>query len=953
MASRRAHPVSAPEREWDLATDSPMGVVVIQHIRRSAYAAVMLAICLISASAIAAAGDAASRPTAGLATFSLNFKDTPLDTVLDYFSKTIGFEILKDGPIDARVTIMSKQPVTAEEAITMLSAALRVNDFAVTREGRFLHIGSRDKARKGNVPVHFGNNPADIPDTDELITQVVPVQNVSAEKLKDDLKPIANADMTANEGSNSIIITDSSSIVRRLVQIISQLDQHESTTSEIRIVQLKHANAAATAKLIDTLFKQQTPPAPQQNRGMPMPQQPDQQGAEAGGPQRHGATVITAADDRTNTVLILASADTLKLIDTIIDRLDADNPNPAPQTGMRIYPLRFAQADATAKLINTVFKAKESTPSPFFFLQGLSPPEEAGKEAPINAVSDDRTNTLVVTGPPTKLADVDALVQKLDASPMSSAELRVIHLKYMDAGTAAKLVEDTFQPKKTTEEDNSPFRFIFLSPVAPEEKVQGVKITATYDERTNNLLISAPHEMLDTIEKVVRDLDTDSTTEDTLFIYHLRNAQAEHLEFTLNVLFGNISNGGQNQQNNPQNPQQLQQNANPLAGGAPPANNSNSNTNSNTRNGNNRNQQNQNRHTQIGQGFLSEMTGQVLVVAEPDTNSLLVSTSTKFEKKVQDVIAELDRPVPQVLIRCLIAEVTHDNSLDLGTDFSVLDLRSGGNGESLGSTLGAAAAAASATTPPGFVARVLESNVTATLQALAQTNKLDVLSRPYILTSDNQQADITVGDEVPFVTGSFTDENGGVHNTVVYQDIGIILNVTPHINPDGLVVMDISPEISALTGQTVTIQQGVDVPVFEKRSADSRVAIRDGQTIVIGGLMQDQKTENVSKIPLLGDIPLLGKLLFSYNTVSKTKTELLVFLSPHVAMEPDMLLGQSRNEVRGLKLLPGAIEPGAAQQQLNGMSRGSTTQPSVPLQLPPAIPPNNGAPEPPMPGDSH
>jgi general secretion pathway protein D len=340
-----------------------------------------------------------------------------------------------------------------------------------------------------------------------------------------------------------------------------------------------------------------------------------------------------------------------------------------------------------------------------------------------------------------------------------------------------------------------------------------------------------------------------------------------------------------------------------------------------------------------------------LVVAEPDTNSLLVSTSTKFEKRVRDVIAELDRPVPQVLIRCLIAEVTHDNSLDLGTDFSVLDLRASGNGESLGSTLGAAAAAASAATPPGLVARVLETNVTATLQALAQTNKLDVLSRPYILTSDNQAADITVGDEVPFVTNSFTDENGGVHNTVVYQDIGIILNVTPHINPDGLVVMDISPEISSLTGQTVSIQQGVDVPVFEKRSADSRVAIRDGQTIVIGGLMQDQKTENVSKIPLLGDIPLLGKLLFSYNTVSKTKTELLVFLSPHVAMEPGMLLGQSQEEMRGLKLLPNAIEPGAAQQQLNGMSQGSTTQPSVPLELPPSTPSNNGAPQPPMPGD--
>jgi len=106
------------------------------RLKGPAYLAEILAILIACQSAVAAVRDAASRPTTAPTTFSLNFKDTPLDTVLDYFSKTIGFEILKDGPIDARVTIMSKQPVSAEEAITMLSAALRVNDFAVTREGK-------------------------------------------------------------------------------------------------------------------------------------------------------------------------------------------------------------------------------------------------------------------------------------------------------------------------------------------------------------------------------------------------------------------------------------------------------------------------------------------------------------------------------------------------------------------------------------------------------------------------------------------------------------------------------------------------------------------------------------------------------------------------------------------------------------------------------------------------
>ncbi len=241
-------------------------------------------------------------------------------------------------------------------------------------------------------------------------------------------------------------------------------------------------------------------------------------------------------------------------------------------------------------------------------------------------------------------------------------------------------------------------------------------------------------------------------------------------------------------------------------------------------------------------GGVSELVGQVYVVADQDTNSLLVATATKYEDRVKSVINQLDSRVPQVLIKVLIAEVTHDNALNFGTDFSVLDITHTGKSGTFVSTLGAAAAAASTTTPGGMVVSLLEQDVQVKLQALAQENKLDVLSRPYILTSDNQEADITVGNEVPFVTSTDVDSNGGIHNSTTYEDIGIILTVTPHINPEGLVTMLVSPQISALTDQTVTISTGVALPVIELRSADSYLTVRDGQTVVIGGMMQDQKT---------------------------------------------------------------------------------------------------------------
>jgi len=271
--------------------------------------------------------------------------------------------------------------------------------------------------------------------------------------------------------------------------------------------------------------------------------------------------------------------------------------------------------------------------------------------------------------------------------------------------------------------------------------------------------------------------------------------------------------------------------------------------------------------------------------------------------------------------------VTHTDDSDLGGELSVLNLRPSGRGTEVFSDFDVAAQ------NNGLIFRLVEKDVTAALHVLQEVGKLDVLSRPYILTSDNQAANITVGQEVPFIRNTRTTETGQTINTIEYEDIGIILDVLPHINPEGLVIMDVAPEISTLTGTTVPISETVDAPVFAKRSALTRVAIRNGQTIVIGGLMEDRITDTIEKVPWLGDLPGIGAL-FSRTIKSKAKTELLIFLTPHVAALPEQLQGMTEQEKAHSKEFNKPENKRTLEEQLEGMKAGATILPADPTTMP-------------------
>ena len=311
---------------------------------------------------------------------------------------------------------------------------------------------------------------------------------------------------------------------------------------------------------------------------------------------------------------------------------------------------------------------------------------------------------------------------------------------------------------------------------------------------------------------------------------------------------------------------------------------------------------------------------QARVEIDEGTRTLFVTTDPVTNQQIRQVIDALERPVPQALIKVLFLEVTHTNDLDLGVDFAHSRTTADGDRSVVSSLFGVAAE------NRGGIVTILQNDLEATLRALSEVGTMNVLSRPSILASNNQEATITIGQEVPFIRNSRITDDGQTINTIEYEDIGIILTVTPHIGADGLIALDVAPEISTITGDTVAISDTVNAPVFAKRSAETHVLVPSGRTAVIGGLMEDQETTKVRKVPLLGDIPWLGGL-FRRTVTSTSKTELLIFLTPTLVDSTQgvaAMVGEAAGEA---ELVPQAIPAGALRRYLGSPDEAMPAEP--------------------------
>ena len=288
------------------------------------------------------------------------------------------------------------------------------------------------------------------------------------------------------------------------------------------------------------------------------------------------------------------------------------------------------------------------------------------------------------------------------------------------------------------------------------------------------------------------------------------------------------------------------------------------------------------------------------------TNALIIRDQENNLELLSAVIKSIDTITPQVSIETKIVETDLSNSDNLGIDW-VNGLTGTVTGatrptifpftQSSGSSsffppqtsFGAANAPTPTTgtsTTPGFTyGTISAAQLAATLQFLSTRSTTKILSNPRIVTLDNQKAKINVGEEYPEATYSFNSSTGALQVTGFTQlPIGVNFEVTPHVNNAGLITLDLHPQISAIlpgTSGFVTVN-GNQLPVTSNQEAETNVMVEDGKTLVIGGLITEQMLVQTTKLPVLGDIPWLGNLLFKNTNTTKNKKEVLIFLTPHI-----------------------------------------------------------------------
>ncbi|MBV2130883.1 type II secretion system secretin GspD [Arsukibacterium indicum] len=489
-----------------------------------------------------------------------------------------------------------------------------------------------------------------------------------------------------------------------------------------------------------------------------------------------------------------------------------------------------------------------------------------------HVVNYDPSNVIMMTGPAAVVNRIVDIIQRVDKA--GDQELEILKLEFASAGEIVRILENIYKSQGRAEQPD------FLIP----------KIVA--DERTNSVIVSGELQARQRVIELAKRLDAELKTSGNTRVYYLKYAKAEELVPVLKGVSESIVAEVQG------------------ATGAAGA---------------------QGARRSGGTGR------EISIEAHADSNSLVVTAQPDMMRSLEDVIRQLDIRRAQVLVEAIIVEVFEGDGTDFGVQW--LNANGGGTNFSNGNTIpivnvaGAAALASQVnqgtttttvvdgvpvtqTTPDSnrdysALATVLQGlngamlgfyngDWAAILQAVRTSTNSNVLATPHITTMDNQEAFFLVGQEVPVITGSTTGANNtNPFQQVQRQEVGIKLKVTPQINEGNAVQLTIEQEVSSIGGATP-----VDITI-NKREIKTTVMTDDGATVVLGGLIDEDVQESESKVPLLGDIPLLGHL-FKSTSVTKQKRNLMVFIKATIVREGSAISGISKakyNHIRAEQLL--------------------------------------------------
>ena len=731
----------------------------------------------------------------GADTIAMDFYGLDIDHLLRLLSETAQVTITRSDQVTGPVTVIAPQPVSIDVAFQIVNSVLQVRGFTMIRAGTGIYkvVPIADAIQSG-LPPHFGADPSLVVPSDDLITQVIPLENLTASDIAAQLEGLLSASaLVVPTSTNWLIITDTAANVHTALTIIADLE--DQLSGGLQVFPIQYRGAVEMAELVTEIvlsrggaagagrrpaWERRVAARGPQQRGPRQPARPQAQAALAG-PE------FCYPDERTNKLIVVATPLHLRQIAELISQLDRPV---SLRDSYFIYPV-----------------------------QNLMASELAGLIAP--------------------LVGAELTVSSTGAAGSGGAAGR--------SSTAARL-----RTRPGASVQSSSGRSIGARTVGGQSR------TGTADPQSRDSLRVEP----------------------LAGVSGVRNAPEA-------LLAAQAPEGGARPAGQPQ---------------APPAE----------------------RRADAGgeaEAVAAPSVAEAMIAADDNTNILLISAPPEQLDLIQQMLDQLDVLPPQVHIRAIIAEVglTRDTSLgfswdqltsfgpygddkvevDFSTNFDLVETDEGGN----------------PVVPSGILGVIVSEDLSGILTALTTDSKARILSAPSIFTSNNQPARIDVSKRLPFPTGIFQSSVAAetISTSIDYQSVGIVLEVVPRVTQGDMVQMEIT--ISANEpGESAKIA-GQDYPSFNQRLATATLTVKAGNTVVLGGLMREQIQRSASKVPLLGDLPLLGTL-FRSTTSRRSKSELLLFLTPHVVRTSAESARITDEEKSRLPDIPRSVRGPAARSPL-------------------------------------
>lgn len=785
--------------------------------------------------------------------------------------------------------------------------------------------------------------------------EVYPLKHASGQAIASSLQTLYDNNFAAQQGPVSITALDQPNgllligrpeniaMAKRLVESmdVAAPDQPE----QFRTFRLKNMSAIDAQTRLNAYFGQQQ----QQQQGVP--------GAATTSP---ASPLTIVADYRSNSLIVKSGSANLALVEKILKELDVVDSE--AQNEVRVIPVRNAMASDLAAVLQDAINGQL-----FNSGQGLIPQTQgfAGQggqgaqnqiqaQAPgdpatesrmrsamlelmtidqdgrkvsggilfdVRVAADANSNSLVVTGPSRCMDLITALVTRLDVVPDIEVKIKVFQLEHGDAVALLTALQSLFGAANQgggVQNFGQQTNLQSQLPLQSNSAQNGATLAGlrfSVDERTNTLIVSGPVGDLQVIEDLIIRLDQADVDYRLLRVYRLSNAPAEDVAQTLNSYIDSRRE---------------------LIATDPSA-----------------------------LSAFEQVRREIIVVPEIVSNSLLISATPHYFAELEPVIQALDRRPAMVKVKVLLAQVTLNALDEFGVEIGLQDslLFDRGIG-TIGfpfnqSGIGNSAAAQSLATREllagqalsnlaigrsnsnlgygGLVLSAGNESINVLIRALQDRNALRVLAKPHITTVDNLLARVQVGQRVPTVTSVNQVDGGGFSNAVEYTDVGIILEITPRVSPDGTIVMLVNATNSSLGDIDAGIPIFSDAngniirsPIINETTAETTIMARSGQTVVLSGLMQDSRADARRGIPVLSELPVLGPL-FSFDSDQWQRSELLIVMTPYLITNDGEIDAHNHVEYDRMHWCLGDVTDvyGSLEFDTGEVSIGNVSQPPV------------------------